>query len=307
MGLFSSVGKALGSVAKVALPAVVGYATGGASGALSGLSAGLGFLGQDQANQTNMDIASANNAVAIDLANTAYQRKVKDLTAAGLNPMLAYINGSGGGASGAAVPQLQQAKVENTATSAAQNAIASATVDKLRADTAASVEDAKLKNSQAKQTDAVTYKIGYENANINQDTLLKYQQVETEIAHAQSMIASADLSRAQADEVKQRIKNLEAERLNILASTDLTETEIKHALLRLPEAESMSKMWSSDYGKNVAPYLSSAKDLSGIVSGGVGAFLGGRAAVGGVGSASRAASKLRSISPSGVNPIVKVN
>lgn len=304
MGLFSGIGKAISSVAKVAIPAGIGYITGGTSGALSMASSALGYLGQQSANDTNVDIANLNNQTAIELANTAYQRKVKDLEAAGLNPMLAYINGSGGGASGASVPQLQQARVENTATSAAQNAIAQATVDKLRADTVSSLEDANLKRSQAKQADAQTYKMSFENANINQDTLLKYQQVETELAHQQSLVASANLSRAQEAETRQYIKNLEAERLNILASTDLTETEIKHALFKIPESEAMAGMWSSDYGKNVAPYLSSARDLAGTISGGVGAFLGGRAALG-ASSASRAASRLRSVRPSGNNPIVR--
>lgn len=86
--------------------------SGAGSGALSGLGglAGgvLSYFGQEDANETNAEIAAMNNMLALELANTAHQREVKDLVAAGLNPVLS-VDGAG-----APVPALTSARVENS-------------------------------------------------------------------------------------------------------------------------------------------------------------------------------------------------
>lgn len=82
------------------------------------LAAGaLSTAGSLYANRSNLDynrwknnvdwnIAAMNNETQIDLANSAHQREVRDLRAAGLNPILSA------GGSGAAVPSLQQARLD---------------------------------------------------------------------------------------------------------------------------------------------------------------------------------------------------
>lgn len=90
----------------------MGFWTGAGSGLIGGLasiySAWQSSEAQESANQTNQNIALMNNQTAIDLANTSHQREVKDLVAAGLNPVLS-VDGAG-----SPVPALTSAKVEAT-------------------------------------------------------------------------------------------------------------------------------------------------------------------------------------------------
>lgn len=57
-------------------------------------------------NKTNVDLTRETNAQSIELANTAHQREIKDLAAAGLNPILSAKYG-GSSTPGLTTPQVQ--------------------------------------------------------------------------------------------------------------------------------------------------------------------------------------------------------
>lgn len=192
MSFFGSLGKLIGLAAAPA--------TGGTSLLATGLSAGASLLGGIMANNSAKNIAKDNNATSIELANTAHQREVKDLLAAGLNPILSAN-------SGASVPNMQSAPVqnilENVGNSARAGALISEQVKNLKVTNSNIMADTVLKTAQKDAAVATATAANAQTVKTNNENTLFYDTMPfmraLSMANAQSASAVARSNSIQAD------------------------------------------------------------------------------------------------------------
>jgi len=119
-------------------------------GALGG--AAVSAFGAHKANKKNIALSKDQMAFQERMSNTAHQREVKDLKAAGLNPALSAMGGQG-----AASPSGQTAQMKNIAEGASNSAMAfmqglksiektDAEIQNIKADTSNKTPEAKVKD-----------------------------------------------------------------------------------------------------------------------------------------------------------------
>ena len=201
----------------------IGALIGGAPGAAVGASAGAAFSsaqGAQATNQANADIAAANNAWSADQYGSRYQTMVKDMQAAGLNPMLAYSQSPG--SSPSAQPVTYQNPYAGYPQAAASAASAYQSVKGVDASSQRDLASAAQSEAEIRRVNASADKIISEIENI---------PVERErlLATARMLNQQAELIIEQTHNTSQVTKNLMATIEQIHATTKLLNLDISAA------------------------------------------------------------------------------
>lgn len=271
MGLFSGILKGAGA----AIGAVTGNPWIGAAA-----SALAGGMDQDATNRMNVNLSRDQMEFQERMSNTAHQREVADLEAAGLNPMLSARYG------GASTPPGASAVVQNSGASADASALSAAQVRLVNAQTKAAEAQASVSSAQAAKTVAETpgavavsgmAEIDHELAKFFRDRgdnrWLAEKKMDADGAEAilRKYVANMSENERQTMDKQARARGFESWQ-HMVADKDYQRSVIDMALhsSQIPKAEAEAAFYRTDFGKEVAPYISSAQGITSVAAGAAG-------------------------------------
>jgi len=197
--------------------------------AAAAIAGGASLVGGIMGNRASAKEAARQRAWEEELWNTAVQRLVKDLKAAGMNPMLAFM-GSGGGGMQASTPSGASAKQNDVVTPAVGAAMSAYNAKNQAALTAEQVE-----TQRATTNKIVVEGRAQEMANLEKEASYNYQSAKNKLDHygqvSGASAASSERWAAEIDQIQSQADHAKAgaslQRINAdLALGDITLEQI---------------------------------------------------------------------------------
>lgn len=221
-----------------------------------------GFLGQQSTNASNRELAAENTAFQERMSNTAYQRQVADLQAAGLNPMLAYIKGGGASTPTGTVMPMQNAVSAgiSSAESAARTAKVGPEIENIgtssvlnRANAWLTQSKSDLNNASAKQANEAANNLSMQAKKISEEIKNIPLEGDRLIAAAKQLHEAAKLSIFQQGTEQQKAKQMQWLAVKTMIESDLLNLD-KEAMLK-----------ADNFGKEFGQFKPLIDSLVGIV------------------------------------------
>lgn len=207
----------------------------------------FGKEGQEEANEANakqaalqMEFQREQNQKSMDfserMSNTSYQRGMKDMRLAGLNPMLAFMKGGASAPSGV-TSSGAMAKYENTQAQMASGLsnVNLANVENIVANTAKQTAEADVAKAEADEIRARTPTYS-ENIELTRAQVRKIEQeipkilADEELSHSENQKVNYEIS-----QILKQGKLTDAQVIEALARANLTTEQIKEIAPRINE------------------------------------------------------------------------